>query len=352
MRVANTTAPRTIEFVERPLPAVQRGTALVRVEHVTLCGTDFHIWEGEYLNPFPIVQGHEIVGTVASIQSDHPAFQIGSRVAVSPVRTCGKCHACSVGRSNVCRDVSVLGCYEDGAFAEFIAVPISALHSVPETVPSALAPLSEPASIALQAVQRGRPQAGELALVIGCGPIGLIATLALREAGVDVVAADTVLSRTDTAREFGAASTVVIDVSAPFPTGSEIASAIGDSERPVTLIIEATGSPAAFIGAVEIAAPTARVVAVGISDREVTIPMCAIPLKELDILGSRNSLNLIDEGLRLIERNPEHFAALVTHRFAFEEIEQALSVMRTDPAAVRKVLISFEGVNVSHGHSG
>lgn len=344
MIVANTLAAETLSFETRPVPELTTGTALIKVEHVTLCGTDLHIWEGEYLNPFPIVQGHEFVGRIHALAEPHAVLGPGDRVVVSPMRYCRECHACRTGRHNVCERVSVLGCYEDGALSEYVLAPVDSLWTVPEGVPGELAPLSEPASIAMQAVRRGRPREGELALVIGCGPIGIIATRYLRDLGVDVVAVDTLAARTATAWEFGASGTLVIDATAPFPSAVDISTASDDEPRPVTLVIEATGSPAAFAAALDVAAPTGRVVAVGISDRKTQIPLRTIPLKELDVMGSRNSLELIGEGLALIERHRPLFASLLSHRFGFEELERALEVMRTDSANVRKVLVTMDGV--------
>lgn len=343
-RVANTLSPRELVFEDRPQPHPGPGTALVRIEYVTLCGTDLHIWEGEYLNPFPIVQGHEAVGVVERIAPGADGVHEGERVVISPVRSCGKCHACSIGRANVCADVSVLGCYENGTLAQFVLAPIAALRPVPEDVPTELAPLSEPASIALQAVGRGRPETGELAVVFGCGPIGLIAILALRRQGVDVVAIDTIEERARFATQFGAAGSVALTAGTGLPSAGELAELAGsDPARPITLVIEATGSPAALSSAVDIAAPTGRVVVVGISDRDVTLPVKSIPYKELDILGSRNSLDLIGEGLELISANRSAFEKLITHRFAFEDSAAALQCMREDAATVRKVLITVNG---------
>ncbi|SDH10020.1 Threonine dehydrogenase [Sinosporangium album] len=353
MKAATTVAAGTLEYQERPIPTPTAGTALVRVEHVTLCGTDLHIWQGEYLNPFPIVQGHEVVGRVEQVAdsdtsdtSDASGASIacGDTVVLSPVRSCGACYACRVGRPNVCERVSVLGCYEDGALAQYILAPVETLRKVPPGLPSELAPLGEPASIAMQAVRRSRAHAGELALVIGCGPIGLISTLYLRELGVDVVAADTLPERAETAKEFGAVEAIVVDPAAAFPTGPQISALTAtDSTRPVTVVIEATGSPSAFAAALDVAAPTGRVVAVGISDRDARLPLRTIPLKELDILGSRNSLDLIGDGLRLIARHQERFARLITHRFGFHQIERAFDVMHTQAEHVRKVLVTVDG---------
>ena len=138
-RVARTGGPGRLTLEDRKIASPHNGEAVVRVENVTLCGTDLHIWEGEYLNPFPIVQGHEAAGIVESVGDPADASSLtGTRVVISPVRSCGDCHACRTGRENVCERVSVLGCYEDGTLATRVVVPVSALHQVPDAVPSEL----------------------------------------------------------------------------------------------------------------------------------------------------------------------------------------------------------------------
>ncbi|WP_116953094.1 alcohol dehydrogenase catalytic domain-containing protein [Jiangella endophytica] len=342
MLIATTTGPERIELQQRPAPSIGTDEALVRVEHVTLCGTDLHIWEGDYLNPFPIVQGHEFTGTVVEAGPDFAGAAVGERVVPSPMRFCRNCPACRSGRHNVCEDISVLGCYEDGALAEYVVVPSGSVWPVPAGLPAHLAPLSEPVSIAMQAARRGRPEEGELALVLGCGPIGLIATRYLTDRGVNVVAADTVAERTQTARRFGAVGALVIDPAGAFPARETVAAAgRSESRRPVTLVIEATGSPAALAGAIEVAAPTGRVVLVGISDRTAQVPMRTVPLKELDVLGSRNSLDLIGEGLGFAGRHRALLQDLITHRFAVSELDTALRTMRDDATAVGKILIDL-----------
>lgn len=341
-RTARTVSPGHLVFEDGPLARPRWGEAVVRVEHVTLCGTDLHIWEGEYMNPFPIIQGHEAAGIVEEVADPDDAHLISSRVVISPVRSCGACHACRIGRPNVCEKVSVLGCYEDGTLAHRVVVPTSSLRPVPGDVPPELAPLSEPASIALQAVRRANPVTGELALVLGCGPIGLIATMALRQSGVDVVAVDTIEERARSAQYFGASGSFALKPGEDLPSRAEIAAAVGDNpDRVVSLVVEATGSPSALISAMDAVAHAGRVVIVGISDRDVTLPQRTIAFKELDVLGSRNSADLIPDGLALIAENQPAFRSLITHRFAFDKTADALLALRNDAAQVRKVLITI-----------
>lgn len=345
MLVACTVAKETIEYQERPEPAPAAGSALVRVRHVTLCGSDLHIWEDDFPTELPLIQGHEFSGVVEQVHdADGQGVSIGDRVAVSPMVYCGTCHACSIGRINACSSMSVLGCYEDGALTELLNVPVDKLHRVPPSLPLDLAALAEPMSIAMQAVNRGRPTAGETALVLGCGPIGLLAALYLRDLGLKVIAADTDGARIDFAAGFGASERLLVEPAGEFPSRgqAEKIDALTRGQGP-SLVIEATGAPASLQNALNVVANAGRVVAVGISTRTMALSMNALPRKELDLLGSRNSQNLIPEALLVLDRHQDAARALVTHRFGFEDLDAAYLLMRSRSENVGKVVIDLPG---------
>ncbi|TFD54611.1 2-deoxy-scyllo-inosamine dehydrogenase [Cryobacterium frigoriphilum] len=345
MLAACTVSRETIEYQQLAEPAIAAAHALVRVHHVTLCGTDLHIWEDDYATELPIVQGHEFVGIIEGLPVGAPeGWAIGDRVAVSPVFSCGTCYACSIGRTNACADISVYGCYEDGALVELINVPFDKLHLVPADLPLHIASLWEPMSIAMQAVNRSHPVRGEKAVVLGCGPIGLLVTLYLTDLGVDVLAADTLTGRTDFARQFGAQQTMLVDPARDFPTAEQTPTldTFTRGQGP-SLVFEATGMPSSLGNALRMVATAGRVVAVGISDREVALSMRTVPVKEIDLIGSRNSLNLVDASLEILSRHPEQAAALVTHRFPFEDLGTAFETMRSRTELVGKVAIDMPG---------
>jgi L-gulonate 5-dehydrogenase len=346
MRVACTVAAETIDYAEAPVPLPKPGHAVVRVRCVTLCGTDLHIWEDDYATELPIVQGHEFSATIVALDAadDDGRLAVGDDVVVSPVGSCGRCYACSIDRPNACARMSVYGCYgEDGALAEYLLVPLERSRRLPEGLPTDLAPLWEPLSIALQAVTRGRAASGERVLVSGAGPIGLLALLCLRDRGCDAVVLDTDSERLGLAAALGAAE--VLPVAPGFPSdGQRCRLDEWTQGQGPALVIDATGAPASLATAIDLVAPAGRVV-VGISDREVALSMRTLPVKELDLLGSRNSLHLMDDALELLARYQAECRGLITHRFPFEELGAAFKTLRDKPERVGKVAIDFEGAS-------
>lgn len=338
---AHTVARRTVELKEEPEPVLETGHALIRVHHVALCGTDHAIWDDDYPSELPLVQGHEFVGVIETIDAQASELTAGTPVAVSPMVYCGACGPCQAGRYNVCDTISCLGCYEDGALAELVSMPIEKLHPLPAAMPLRLATLGEPGSIAMQAVNRGTPVAGETALVLGCGPIGLLSILFLTERGINVIASDLDEHRMELARQFGATATITAGTD-PFPNNDDAdllaeACPMGGP----TLVIEATGVPVSLENAVRLAAPTARIVQVGISTGVAGLSMRHVPFKELDIRGSRNSLNLIPEALEVLNVRQDLANKLITHSFGLAQLDEAFETMGDPAAQVGKIVIDL-----------
>jgi L-gulonate 5-dehydrogenase len=342
MLTARTVAKETIRYEEVAEPVLEPGRALVRVHHVTLCGTDLHIWEDDYPADLPIVQGHEFSGVVEAIGENAAGIRVGDKVAVSPMTYCGTCQPCQLGRFNVCRNIGCIGCYSDGALVELLSVPADKLCPVPGGLALELAAMAEPASIAMQAVNRGRPAAGETALVLGSGPIGLLATMYLTELEVKVISADTEAHRLELATAFGAADVLLVDPAAGFPDAEQGArlDQLTGGYGPM-LVIEATGVPSSLENAIRLVASAGRIVQVGISPHSAAVSMKDVPFKELDLMGSRNSLNLIPDGLALLARHPDQARALMTHRFGFGNLQQAYELMSNRTGKVGKILIEM-----------
>lgn len=341
MLAVRTVSAKSLEYVETDKPEPGIDEVLVQVEHVTLCGTDLHIWEDDYTSELPLVQGHEIAGTVVALGPQAAGVEVGQRVAIDPLISCGECRACRRGRANVCPNLVVLGCYCDGGFTEYLSVSAKRLHPLPADLPTELAPVAEPAAISLEAVTRGRADESDTVLVLGAGPIGLLATLALSDLGATVITADTVPDRLSMATDMGSDGTLLIDPNAEFPT-TELERLIGAAapDGP-DLVIEATGVPASLENALRAVAPAGRVVQVGISAHPTSFPLNIVPFKEIDLLGSRNSQGLMPEALALIDRHTDQVRRLITHRFDITDLDAAFATMSDRSQRVGKILIDL-----------
>lgn len=344
VEAAVTTSKKTIEFQQQPVTPIVPGSARISMAAVTLCGTDAHIWDDDYASELPIIQGHEASGVIVEMDAADAdnGFNVGDRVVICPMFYCGTCHACSVGRVNACKEMSVYGCYEDGSLVSEQVVPYANLFKIPDSLPLDLAPIVEPISIAMQACKRGRPVRGEKVVVNGAGPIGVLAVRYLKDQGCEVAVTDMVQARLDLAKHCGADRTFIVD--GGFPNAAQAAEVDEwTAGNGPSLIIDATGVPASLAAAIDLVATAGRVVCVGISDRQLSFDMRKLVSKEIDLLGSRNSQNLFPECIELLDKHQNTLRALVTHRFDFHNLDEAFTTLTTPNAGVGKIAIDFPG---------
>lgn len=335
MKTLRITAPRQSDIVERPDPVPGPGEVLVRVGFVGLCGSDLSTWRG--LNPlvaYPRIPGHEVSGIVAALGAGVTTARVGEAVLAIPYTACNRCSACAAGRFNCCRNNQTLGVQRDGALGGLLVLPEAKLLRVPGLDAAGLA-LVEPLSVGFHAAARGRIAAGETAVVIGCGAVGIGAVAGAAARGARVVAVDVDPRKLELATRLGASAAIDsrgIDLKAALST-------IDDGQGPPVLI-EAVGNPAAFRTCVEAAAFAGRVVYIGYAKEPVAYETKHVVQKELDILGSRNATpaDFAAAGAWLAT-DPARTAALVSRIAPFAEAGAALKAWDADPGAVTKILV-------------
>lgn len=339
MRYAVTTAPGQMEVRETTEPEPEPGQALIRVEAVGLCGSDFHLFHGTHpYARFPQTQGHEFVGVVERFGPGYDGpVTIGERVAVEPLISCGHCFACRRGRYNCCRELKVMGAHVPGALAERVAVRASALYPVGD-LPARVAVLTEPISIGLQCVVRAGVTAGDTVVVVGAGPIGQAVVLGAADRGARVLAADRIGSRLDMAMRLGAER--VVNTSSEDLDAAVSGFTAGEG---ASIVVEATGVPALLRRSFDVVAHSGTIVVVGISDQEVSIPVIEFSRKEVDVLGSRNNSGIFQDAVDLVRRHRDRVAGLVTQTFPLAEVPSAIEYAMNNPQDVEKVVITVGG---------
>lgn len=339
MRAAVTFGPHDLRLVDQPMPEPGPGEALVRVERVGVCGSDLHLYHGTHpYRLYPRIQGHEFSGEVVGLGSGvSEPVRLGDRVAVEPLLPCGDCYPCRIGRRNCCTRLKVIGAHVDGAFREFIAVPVSTLYPVNDLDPE-LAALVEPMSIGVQAVDRGAVASEEQVVVFGAGPIGQAVCLAAVDRGARVLVIDRLPARLALAMHLGAEQTLV--AGEDDPAGAVREWTRGDGPP---VVVDAVGAPAVVRACFDLAASAGRVVVVGLSDQEVSLPIIDFTRKELTILGSRNNAGLFGEAIDLVRRHRDRVERLVTHRYPLAQVPEAIDFAAEHPAEVEKVMIVVAG---------
>jgi threonine dehydrogenase-like Zn-dependent dehydrogenase len=312
---------------------------LVRPEAVGLCGSDFHYFLGDLgFEVYPRIQGHEFSAVVEEVGPGGPEqLGAGQRVAVWPVRACGQCYPCRIGRENVCVNLSLVGVHRDGALQERLRVPAAQVFPVGDLDP-ALAAFIEPVSIAVRAVVRARVETGEKAVIFGAGPIGQSIAAAADDRGASVLLVDRVPSRLAAGGLLGAETLLLDDGMDPVAAVREWAG--GDGPE---VVFEATGVPAVVRTAVELVAQAGRVVIVGLSHTDAPIRVGDLAFKEIDVLGvSCCQGEEFAEAVDLVARRQDGLRGLVTHEFTLDETPAAIEYAMGHPAEVMKAVIRLE----------
>jgi L-gulonate 5-dehydrogenase len=339
MRYVVTTAAMQMEVRSGAPPAVSDGQAMVGVEAVGLCGSDYHLFDGThpYAN-YPQTQGHELVGIIEELAPGYRGtLRTGQRVAIEPLVPCGTCFACRRRRPNCCANLEVMGVHIPGGLAELFAAPTTRLYPTGD-LPADVAVLTEPVSIGLQAVHRAAVVDGDDVVVIGAGPIGLFAALGALDRGGRVLVADRVAARLAHATRLGAAE--VVDTTTRNLRAATAAFTGGEG---AAVVIEAVGDPTLVRLAVDLVAHSGTVVVVGLSTDEVAIPVSEFTRKELNLLGSRNNAGLFASAVETVTRHADVVAPLVTHVYPLTEVPEAIEFARTHPSEVEKVVIDVAG---------
>lgn len=319
MRAVRIIEPGTIEVGQVPDPEPGPGQVVIDVHACGVCGTDLHIADGHFApTPYPIVPGHEFSGTVAGIGPDTATdLVVGTRVAVDPSLFCGHCPACRVGRGNLCANWGATGDTVDGAFAERVVVPAATAHVLPDALSFEQGALVEPLSCAVHGVRRLGTEAGERALVLGVGTMGLLLVQLLARAGLAVTAVDRVPDRLATAARTGATD-----------TATSIAELDGEQ---FDAVIDVTGVAAVIEEGLAAVRRGGRFLVFGVApaDARVALSPFRIYNDEITVIGSMAVLHSFGTALDLIAGGVVDTDGLVTHTFPLEGYEQALQTVRS-----------------------
>jgi threonine dehydrogenase-like Zn-dependent dehydrogenase len=341
MRAAVTERVGSMTLLERPEPADPGpGEVTVAPDAVGICGSDYHFFTGELSEEaggsrFPRVQGHEVGATIAALGRDcRGELEIGQRVALLPLRACGHCYPCSIGRTNTCDNFELIGIHRDGGLQELLCLGQDQVFPI-ETADSALAAMAEPVSIAVRAVRRAAIEPGEHVVVLGAGPIGQCVSLVALERGAEVLVVDVQESRLTLSRENGAQTRL-------WTTPDEVVGFArdwaGGGGPPVA--VDATGVPAAVRAMVDMVVSAGRAVQVGMSTHEVSLRIGSLTEKELDLRGvSCCDADDFAEAVAVVQRHSEPIRRLVSHRFPLTEAPEALRFAMSNPTEVMKVVI-------------
>ncbi len=275
--------PGHLSVIDRPMPQRRENEVLVRIRHVGICGTDFHIFAGKHpFLEYPRVMGHELSGQVEEAPAGS-ALKAGDAVYIVPYLSCGTCHACRKGLSNACQNIRVLGVHCDGGMAEYVCVPEQ--NVVPTGgIPLADAAMIEFLAIGAHGVKRGALTASDRVLVTGAGPIGMSAIIFAKARGAHVTVMDTREDRLAFAIDrLNADGFLLADAEA------EAKAAQLTDQNGFDVVIDATGNAVPMQRGFNFLAHGARYVLLSVVRQDITFSDPDFHKREATLLASRNA---------------------------------------------------------------
>lgn len=286
MKAVQIVNPHEMRVVDIDKPVLGVGEVMVKIEYVGFCGSDLNTFLGR--NPMvnlPIIPGHEVGAVIEKIGEGVPeGFTKGMNVTLNPYTNCGKCASCRNGRVNACEHNETLGVQRNGVMCQYAVLPWQKIIPA-EGISSRTCALIEPMSVGFHAVSRAQVIDNEFVMVVGCGMVGLGAVIRACKRGASVIAVDIDDEKLALAKRIGAAYTVNSMTENVHERIQSITGGFG-----VDVVIEAVGSPATYVMAIEEVSFTGRVTYIGYSKTEVSFQTKLFVQKELDIRGSRNAL--------------------------------------------------------------
>jgi len=331
--------PNCYSLKKVPVPVIGENEVLIKVARCGICMTDVHAFNGQMRVKPPVILGHEFAGTIVDIGKNVKSYshkatvvptKIGDRVTVIPMINCGVCPACTSGKTNLCSDyVSLGGAAEkivDGAFAEYVKVPINSVFLLPDNMPFKTAALTEPVACCIHGIELCEIKMGDTVVLVGAGTIGLILLQLVRLRGAaKIIVFDLREERRKMASKFGADLT--FDSAKVNPVNvilKENGGMLAD------VVIEAVGSPRTVELAVKLARKGGRINVFGVADNNAisNISPFDVYFRELKIVGTfALTLDSFSHSLALLSANRINVDSIITEELPLQEIKIGVEKM-------------------------
>ena len=322
-----------------PVPKIGINDVLIRVDRAGICGTDVHIfkwddWARKTIK-VPTVIGHEFVGEIVEVGSNVNDFFPGNIVSGEGHVTCGRCRNCLAGRRHLCAHTSGVGVNRDGAFAEYVALPMTNIWHHPDWVDRDIAAIFDPFGNAVHTALTF-PVLGEDVLITGAGPIGIMAAAIVRHAGARfVVITDVNQWRLDLAKKMGV--TIALDVREG--TLADVQKKLGMTEG-FDVGLEMSGNPAALRDMIANMSHGARIAILGIPTEDFAIDWRTVIFDMLTLKGiyGREMYETWYKMTVMLQSGLD-ISPVITHRFHYTEFQQGFDVMMTGQSG--KVILNW-----------
>ena len=308
---------RKISLHETIAPRPGLDEVLIRPILTAICGSDVSFFEGHRIpSAYPIVLGHEVVGSVVATGKNVTNIAVGQRVIVEPNYPCGRCKFCRSGKGNICPNKKSLGVSIPGCYAELFCAPAEFCWPVPDSITDMDAVTIEPLTVSLHALWQSKIKMGDTISVLGCGSTGLLLIQAAKKQSVSIIAHDKVQHKLKIAQDLGAEIHDTQDLAQLW------------QEKNVTTIFECAGSPATVEIALKAAPRGSEVILIGLSSFPAIFQPLQFVREGLRMSGSLIYNHPLDfkKAITLVEEKILSPKSIVSETFSFEKIQEAMQV--------------------------
>jgi D-arabinitol dehydrogenase (NADP+) len=329
MKAAQITAPDKAQVIEVEAPTPGPDDVLIQIHVAGICGTDIHIFHGEYEANYPVIPGHEFSGVVTAVGENVTRFKVGDRVTADPNVPCNRCPACQRGEANQCHNLRAVGVTGDGGFAEYVVVPEGSVFSIGSlTFPQAA--LVEPLACVVWGLKRVEIQPGDAVVIFGAGPMGCLLLQAVRHVGATtVVITDVVPSRLELAEQLGATAIMADDqmeqrLKEIAPLGYDV-------------VADATGLPQVLQDSFAYVRPRGKVWVFGVVPPTEKIEFVPYDVfrKDISIIGSFAVNRTFSEAIAMIESGAVKVDPLISHQLELDDFCKGLDIAENNPQRMK-----------------
>ncbi len=340
--------PGHLDLIDLETPQPGPGEVQVAVEAAGICGTDIHIRHDTFPYAPPVVLGHEFSGRISAVGPDVQSVTVGDRVmSETSAVLCGECAFCQRGETNSCPKRRVYGVHVNGGFCEHAVVRQEAIHQLPQNVDFIAGAMTEPLAVCVHAlIERTNVSAGQVVLVTGPGPIGLLAAMVAKAHGARVIVAGISkdAARLKLAAEVGADLTVTVDTASLVDEIKPFCEAQGG----VDITVEASGAAPSVEAAYQCTRKRGTIIQLGLFDGPITVNYSQIAFREVSVIGSfAHTWNSFDRALDLMAKGIIDIKPLVSGVLALDQWEQAFGRLESGDGV--KILLSPPGATVDRG---
>jgi len=329
-----------VELRDVPEPVTGPGEVLIEVKACGICGTDVHVLRDQFPYWPPVILGHEFAGEIVELGPGVSLYRVGDRVVGEPhTQACGQCYLCRTGNIQICSMKRSPGWGIDGAFARYLKMPERLLHRIPAHVSFDTAAVVEPAANAVHdVIERAKVEAGDFVVVVGPGPIGLLAGMTARAGGARrVVVIGTKHDeavRLSKARELGFDTLVAGGDRDTLEAVAGMTGGIG-----ADLVVECSGSAPGIASAIDLVRKKGRVCAIGLTGKSsIPFPWDKAAFKVCDLIFNLStSYTSWDRTIHLVASGALPIDKVISHRMPLSEWDRAIAEI--DAQRALKVLL-------------